>query len=98
MKFSACIEWLFAEHGDFPERVRAASAAGLDAIEFWRWSSKDLDALEIAVRDTGIAVAGLLAEPMVPLTDPAQHTTQKNGWLFIWEPFNFFLSIFGLAK
>ena len=79
MRFSACIEMLFVEHGDFPDRVRAASAAGFDAIEFWRWSSKDLDALEIAVRDTGVAVAGLLAEPMVPLTDPAQHETFLEG-------------------
>ena len=79
MRYSACIEWLFAEHGDFPERVRAAHAAGLDAVEFWRWSNKDIDALEAAVRDTGIAVAGLLAEPMVPLTDPAQHDDFLEG-------------------
>lgn len=79
MRFSACIEWLFAEHGDFPARVRAAHAAGLDAIEFWRWSSKDLDALEAAVRETGMPVAGLLAEPMVPLTDPAQHEAFLEG-------------------
>jgi hydroxypyruvate isomerase len=79
MRFSACIEWLFAEEGDFPERVRAAHAAGLDAVEFWRWSNKDIDALEVAVRDTGIAVAGLVAEPMVPLTDPAKHEEFLEG-------------------
>ncbi len=79
MRFSACIEWLFAEDGDFPERVRAAHAAGLDAVEFWRWSNKDIDAIEAAVRDTGIAVAGLVAEPMVPLTDPAQHDAFLEG-------------------
>ena len=33
MKFSACIEWLFAETGDFPSRIRAAHRAGLDGIE-----------------------------------------------------------------
>jgi hydroxypyruvate isomerase len=79
MKFSACIEWLFAEAGDFPERVRAAHRAGLDGIEFWLWSNKDIDALAAAVRETGIAVTGMVAEPMVPLTDPAQHDAFLEG-------------------
>lgn len=79
MKFSACIEWLFAEEGDFGARVRAAHAAGLDGIEFWRWSNKDLEAIAEAVRDTGIPVTGLVAEPMVPLTDPARHDEFLEG-------------------
>jgi hydroxypyruvate isomerase len=79
MKFSACIEWLFSESGDFPARVRAASRAGLDGIEFWHWSNKDVDALAAAVSETGIAVTGMLAEPMVPLTDPAQHEAFLEG-------------------
>jgi hydroxypyruvate isomerase len=79
MKFSACIEWLFAETGDFPERVRAAHRAGLDGIEFWFWSNKDIEAIAAAVAETGIAATGMLAEPMVPLTDPAQHVAFLEG-------------------
>ena len=79
MKYSACIEWLFAEVGDFPERVRAAHKAGLDGIEFWLWTNKDIDAMLAAVRETGIAVTGMVAEPMVPLTDPAQHGAFLDG-------------------
>ena len=79
MKHSACIEWLFAEAGDFPERVRAAHRAGLDGIEFWLWSTKDIDALHDAVGETGIAVTGMVAEPMVPLTDPSQHDAFLEG-------------------
>ncbi len=79
MKYSACIEWLFAEAGDFPDRIRAAHRAGLDGIEFWRWSNKDIDALGAAVRETGIAVTGMVAEPMVPLTDAAQHDAFLEG-------------------
>lgn len=79
MKYSACIEWLFAEVGDYPDRVRAAKKAGLDGIEFWMWTSKDLAALKAAVDETGIAVTGMVAEPMVPLTDPAQHDTFLEG-------------------
>lgn len=79
MKYSACIEWLFAEAGDFPDRVRAAHRAGLDAVEFWLWTNKDIPALKAAVDETGIAVAGMVAEPMVPLTDPAQHDAFLEG-------------------
>jgi hydroxypyruvate isomerase len=79
MKFSACIEWLFAEAGDFPARVRAAHRAGLDGIEFWLWTNKDSDAILAAVNETGIAVTGMVAEPMVPLTDAAQHDAFLEG-------------------
>jgi hydroxypyruvate isomerase len=79
MKYSACIEWLFAEAGAFPERVRAAHRAGLDGVEFWLWSNKDIDALHDAVGETGIAVTGMVAEPMVPLTDPSRHDAFLEG-------------------
>src|SRR4051794_30813928 len=77
-QFSACIEWLFAREGeDFGERIRLAHRAGLSAVEFWRWTNKDLDAIASAVAETGIAVAGLVAEPMIALTRPAN----KEVWL-----------------
>jgi hydroxypyruvate isomerase len=79
-QFSACIEWLFAEDGeDFAMRIHRAHAAGLDAVEFWRWSDKDLDVIADAVRDTGIAVSGLVAEPMIALTDPFNKVTWLRG-------------------
>jgi hydroxypyruvate isomerase len=77
-RFSACIEWLFEEDGDtFADRIRKAHAAGLDAVEFWRWTNKDLDAIAAAVSETGIAVSGIVAEPMIALTDPKN----KEEWL-----------------
>ncbi|TXI08487.1 MAG: hydroxypyruvate isomerase [Rhizobium sp.] len=77
-QFSACIEWLFARDGDaFADRVRLAHRAGLDAVEFWHWTNKDLDAIAAAVAETGIAVSGLVAEPMIALTNPAN----KEAWL-----------------
>ncbi len=71
MKFSACIEWLFAEAPSFPDRIRLAKRAGLDAVEFWKWSGKDIDAIEAALAETGMALSGFVAEPMISLTDPA---------------------------
>lgn len=39
-RYSACIEWLFAEgDGSFADRIRRAHAGGLTAVEFWRWSA-----------------------------------------------------------
>jgi hydroxypyruvate isomerase len=88
-RYSACIEWLFAD-GDglpatkgrkasFPNRIRAAKAAGLDAIEFWQWSTKDLDAVKAALDETGLPIAGILCEPISRLTDPDSHPMFLEG-------------------
>lgn len=72
MRWSACIEMLFvAEAPAFVDRIRLAAEAGFDAVEFWRWSNKDLDAVEAALRETGVSLAGILCEPILDLTDPA---------------------------
>ncbi|WP_064711339.1 TIM barrel protein [Rhizobium bangladeshense] len=76
--YSACIEWLFAEEVDsFADRIRRAHAGGLTAVEFWRWTDKDLDALAAALKETGLAVTSLVAEPMIALTDAAN----RQAWL-----------------
>jgi hydroxypyruvate isomerase len=78
--YSACIEWLFAEEGDhFADRIRRAHAAGLEAIEFWRWTDKDLDAIEAALKETGLKVTSLVAEPMIALTNTANRETWLKG-------------------
>jgi hydroxypyruvate isomerase len=80
VKFSACLEWLFADEAPaFADRIRLADKAGLDAIEFWKWSNKDLDAIEAALRETGLALSGFVAEPMIPLTDPANKEPFLEG-------------------
>jgi hydroxypyruvate isomerase len=79
-KFSACVEWLFAdEAADFSDRIRLASKAGFDAFEFWLWTNKDLDAIAAAMRETGIALASFVAEPMISLTNLANHTAFLEG-------------------
>lgn len=78
--YSACIEWLFADEGDhFPDRIRRAHAAGLKAIEFWRWTDKDLDAIEAALKETGLKVTSLVAEPMIALTDASNREIWLKG-------------------
>ena len=71
---SACIEMLFTDQSPDPiQRIHLAAAAGYKAVEFWLWSNKDLPAIQTALRDTGLTVAGFVAEPMVSLNDPANH-------------------------
>ena len=97
-RYSACIEWLFADAQSlpplpgspeaniiqqmavsFPDRIRAAKAAGIDAIEFWQWSNKDLDAVKVALDETGLPVAGILCEPISRITDPEMHAVFLDG-------------------
>ena len=70
---SACIEMLFTDIPDPAARIRAAAAAGYGAVEVWLWSNKDIDAIAAALAETGLGVAGFVAEPMVSLNDPATH-------------------------
>ena len=71
---SACIEMLFTDQTPDPaQRIHLAAAAGFLAVEFWLWSNKDLDAMAAALHETGLTVAGFVAEPMVSLNDPANH-------------------------
>ena len=80
MRYSACLEWLFAaEAPDFADRIRHAKQAGLDGVEFWLWRGKDLAAIRAALDETGLPVTGFCAEPMVPLTDPAKHAEFLEG-------------------
>lgn len=79
-KFSACIEMLFVpETNDPAERIRLAQQAGLEAVEFWLWSNKDLDAIERALDETGIALAGIVAEPFAQLTRETDHDRFLRG-------------------
>jgi hydroxypyruvate isomerase len=80
MAYSACIELLFRkENPVFADRIRSAKSAGLDAVEFWSWSGKDLDAIAAALRETGLPLAGILCEPIANLTNPATHDFFLEG-------------------
>lgn len=80
LPLSACIEVLFGEAGaDAAARVRAAAAAGFDRVEMWRWSDKDLEALEAALQETGVALCGMVCEPLDALVDPASHERWLDG-------------------
>ena len=65
------IELLFTEAGpDAADRVRAAAAAGFDAVERWGTLDKDVDPLAKALSDAGVALTSVLAEPRTNFTLP----------------------------
>ncbi len=65
------IDLLFTEAGpEAADRVRAAAAAGFDAVEMWGTTGKDVDALAKALADTGVVLTTVLAEPRTNFTLP----------------------------
>ncbi len=80
MKLSACIEWLFpAEADNFADRIRLAHTHGVEAVEFWKWTNKDIGSIEWALTETGVELSSFVAEPMIALTDRANKETFLKG-------------------
>jgi hydroxypyruvate isomerase len=81
-QLSANIELLFTEAGpDAGDRVRAAAAAGFDAVEMWFSTDKDLDSLSKALADTGVQLTSLLAGPRMGFTFPGTDLTPAHEGL-----------------
>lgn len=64
---SVCIEMVY-DNEPFHDRIHRAAAAGIDAIEFWDWRDKDLDAIETVAEEAGVEIVGCVAGGV--LTDP----------------------------
>ncbi len=62
IKLSGCIEMLFPEIEDFAARIPAAAQAGLDAVEFWGFSNKDLEAVAAAAEKARLPIAAMCVE------------------------------------
>lgn len=79
-RFSTCLELLFvAEATAMHDRIRLAHAAYFRTVEFWRWSNKNLDEVDAALLETGVDLAAILAEPVLPLTDLNSHARFLEG-------------------
>lgn len=74
MQLSACVEWQFAEDDKtLPDRIRAASAAGLELCEFHLWRDKDIGGIADALAETGMKLTGFCVDPRRSIVDPAEH-------------------------
>jgi hydroxypyruvate isomerase len=78
-QLSANLEWLLTEATTIPQRIRAAAAAGLPAVEIWTWRDKDLDGINAALHDTGLVLQTMCTEPMGQLVDPQTHPLFLDG-------------------
>ncbi|MBQ7822074.1 MAG: TIM barrel protein [Clostridia bacterium] len=56
MKYSVCIDMMYADT-DFDKRIMRAKNDGADAVEFWKWSNKDIDAIIRALDKSGLALS-----------------------------------------
>lgn len=54
MRFSCCIDMMFSEM-DFKDRISAVSENNIDAIEFWKWSNKDLDEVARIMQENNLS-------------------------------------------
>lgn len=77
---AANVEWLFSEAGDSTaDRIRAAAAYGIDAVEMWGWRDKDLDDLRAALDETGVTLLSLIVDPQLQITDHSTHDEYLVG-------------------
>ena len=65
----ACIDTLYTEL-DWLERFQAAKDDGFEAVEFWDWRIRDLDATREAAEKAGIAISGFNGDADYSLVDP----------------------------
>lgn len=54
MRVSVCIDMMFSRL-DFYDRFAAVKKAGIDAVEFWKWSNKDLDRVCSALAENALS-------------------------------------------
>jgi hydroxypyruvate isomerase len=79
-RFSACLDMLFVpETRDFIDRIAMAKQAGFEQVEFWTWRDRDVGAIERALKAQGVGLAGMVAEPMIGLTQPRNHDAWLEG-------------------
>jgi hydroxypyruvate isomerase len=77
-KLSVCIEMIFREL-PFTDRIAAVKRAGLEAVEFWRWRDKDLEAIQAACEEHGVRVAAFAMDTGGPLTTPGDIDALLTG-------------------
>lgn len=78
MKYSLCIEPIFTEM-EFCDRIRAAKACGVDAVEFWEPETKDVGEIARVCAQEKISVAAMSVARSwdVRLNDDRQAVLQK---------------------
>ena len=74
----ACIDTLYTEL-PWLDRFAAAAKDGFDAVEFWDWRDKDLDATKKAADEAGITISGFNGDNDFSLVDPTHKEKYLNA-------------------
>ncbi len=82
LNFSPCIEMFWGET-EFPERIHKAAELGFSAYEFWAWWNKDLNAVERATKDAGLAVAACCVKTSFAESDAAAMLVPEGKQRFV---------------
>lgn len=53
MNFSVCIDMMFGKY-EFYERFEAVKRTGIDTVEFWKWSNKDIYKVSTLLKEHGM--------------------------------------------
>lgn len=70
MRWSVSIQLMW-DKLPFPDRVRAAAAAGFDLVDLWDSRTSDIDGVAAACRETGIGINGFFGTRDTQLCDRA---------------------------
>ncbi len=77
MKFSVCTDAVF-QNTDTVSAMHQVKECGIDAIEFWGWWDKDIDAINTARKEWKMTVAAFCTQ-FISLTDPSQRQSYLEG-------------------
>ncbi len=61
MKLSACVDMIYWGK-DFFKSSKELIDSGIDAIEFWKWSDKDIDRIKNEICNNGVKIAGFCVD------------------------------------
>lgn len=54
MRFSVCLDMMF-QYTDFYDRFAECKKSGIETVEFWKWSNKDLSRVEMLLRENDLS-------------------------------------------
>ena len=67
LKLSPCLEMMFTkECPDFYDRFKAAKDAGVDCVDFWGWSHKDLNKIKAAIDKYNLTITSMSVDVKDP--------------------------------
>jgi len=67
LKFAPCLEMMFTkEYPDFYDRFKAAKDAGVDCVDFWGWSGKDINRIKDIIDENNIKITSISVDTKNP--------------------------------